>query len=150
VVINAMNLIDGVDGLAGSLTIISALFFAGWFFMAGYYGEAVFSLILAGAFLGFLFHNWQPASIFMGDTGALLSGFYLSVLGIRFLNTAVNGPAVAEWQIAAPVILVTTLCPFMIPCECLLCVRLTASLPLMPMQNISITILLTWGFLTKM
>lgn len=109
VVINAMNLIDGVDGLAGSLTVISALFFAGWFYMAGYHGEAVFALFLAGAFLGFLFHNWQPASIFMGDTGALLSGYYLSILGIRFLNTAVNGPVVAEWQVAAPVILVATL-----------------------------------------
>jgi UDP-N-acetylmuramyl pentapeptide phosphotransferase/UDP-N-acetylglucosamine-1-phosphate transferase len=109
VVINAMNLIDGVDGLAGSLTVISALFFTGWFAMAGHYGEAVFSIILAGAFLGFLYHNWQPASIFMGDTGALLSGFYLSILGIRFLNTAVNGPVVAGWQIAAPVILVSVL-----------------------------------------
>jgi len=77
--------------------------------MAGYYGEAVFSLIVAGAFLGFLFHNWQPASIFMGDTGALLAGFYLSILGIRFLNTAVNGEIVVGWQPAAPVILVSVL-----------------------------------------
>ncbi|NBB76846.1 MAG: undecaprenyl/decaprenyl-phosphate alpha-N-acetylglucosaminyl 1-phosphate transferase [Bacteroidetes bacterium] len=109
VVINALNLIDGIDGLAGSLVCISSLFFGFWFYSAGLYAEAVFSLILAASMGGFLIHNWQPASIFMGDTGALLSGFYLSFLGIRYLNASLATPDVFSWQPAAPIILVAAL-----------------------------------------
>lgn len=109
VVINAMNLIDGIDGLAGTLSVLSALFFGTWFWQAGMVGEAVFSTIFIFAMCGFLVHNWERASIFMGDTGALLSGLYLSVLGIQFLNSALTLPEIVYWQSSAPVLLVAAL-----------------------------------------
>lgn len=109
VVINAINLIDGIDGLAGTISVLSALFFGAWFWQAGLYGEAVFSTIFVCAMCGFLIHNWERATIFMGDTGALLSGLYLSVLGIRFLNSALATPEITFWQSAAPVLLVAAL-----------------------------------------
>ena len=79
---NAVNLIDGVDGLAGSiaLTII-----AGLCALAGYWGQYDMILILlplAAAILPFLVFNRPPASIFMGDTGSLLIGFVLPVLAL--------------------------------------------------------------------
>lgn len=109
VVINAVNLIDGIDGLAGTLSVLSALFFGAWFWQAGLYGEAVFATIFAFAMCGFLIHNWERATIFMGDTGALLSGLYLSVLGIQFLNSALTMPQIVSWQSSAPVLLVAAL-----------------------------------------
>lgn len=109
VVINAVNLIDGIDGLAGTLSVLSALFFGAWFWQAGIYGEAVFATIFICAMGGFLVHNWERATIFMGDTGALLSGLYLSVLGIQFLNSALTMPQIVFWQSSAPVLLVAAL-----------------------------------------
>lgn len=109
VVINAVNLIDGIDGLAGTISILAALFFGAWFWQAGLYGEAVFATIFVCAMGGFLVHNWERATIFMGDTGALLSGLYLSVLGVRFLNSALALPDINFWQDSAPVLLVAAL-----------------------------------------
>ncbi|MFY8036170.1 MAG: MraY family glycosyltransferase [Cyclobacteriaceae bacterium] len=84
---NAYNLIDGLDGLAGSIGIITLTFFGLWFHTVG---EQTFSLIamtFAGPLLAFLFFNWQPSKIFMGDTGALMIGFLLSFMAIQFINT---------------------------------------------------------------
>ncbi|WP_345369584.1 MraY family glycosyltransferase [Algivirga pacifica] len=83
---NAYNLIDGINGLAGS---IAALFFAcmgGWFLLIQELGWAVFSLSMLGALLGFLWYNWNPAKIFMGDTGSMVIGFSISIVIIVFLN----------------------------------------------------------------
>jgi len=109
VVTNAVNLIDGVDGLAATVVIACSLFFSFWFFTAGIYPLALFSLFFAGAMGGFLWHNREPATVFMGDTGALLSGFYLAFLGIEFLNTAVSAPVEFTWQANTPAILIAIL-----------------------------------------
>jgi len=79
---NALNLIDGLDGLAVSVSTISSacLMIVALFF--GRYEMLVPLAALTGASLGFLPHNWYPAKIFMGDTGALFLGYMLSTLSI--------------------------------------------------------------------
>ena len=79
--INCMNLIDGLDGLAGG---ISAIFFLTIGIIAICKGQfmlaTVLTLIMFGSTLGFLFHNFYPAKIFMGDTGSMFLGFMISVI----------------------------------------------------------------------
>jgi UDP-N-acetylmuramyl pentapeptide phosphotransferase/UDP-N-acetylglucosamine-1-phosphate transferase len=88
VVINSFNLIDGVDGLAGSLGLISATIFGIYFFYAGMLPYSVLALSLAGSLLAFLIFNFQPAKIFMGDTGSLLVGTINAILVVKFINVA--------------------------------------------------------------
>lgn len=83
---NAYNLIDGVDGLAGTVGTISLACFGVWFYLAGDSLLAMIALSFAGALAAFLYFNWEPARIFMGDTGALVLGLTLSFLTIRFIN----------------------------------------------------------------
>jgi len=75
---NALNLLDNLDGLAAGVTVIAAAFLTYFFTQSGLDAEAVVSLALAGAALGFLSYNFPPASIFMGDAGSLLLGFTLA------------------------------------------------------------------------
>lgn len=90
VITNSFNLIDGVDGLAGSLGLLTTLIFGTYFFYAGELTYAVMSFALAGSIIGFLIYNYSPAKIFMGDTGSLLLGLVNSILVIKFINTAGN------------------------------------------------------------
>jgi UDP-N-acetylmuramyl pentapeptide phosphotransferase/UDP-N-acetylglucosamine-1-phosphate transferase len=87
-VINAYNLIDGVDGLASGVGIISASFFGIWHFFHGEIGLAILAFSLVGALLGFLFYNFSPAKIFMGDTGSLVIGFTLATLAVAAIHNA--------------------------------------------------------------
>lgn len=82
IIINAYNLIDGVDGLAGSMGIVGALFFGTWFLLNGYIAD----VLLAVALIGFLMHNRHPASIFMGDTGSMTIGLVMAVLAFRMIS----------------------------------------------------------------
>lgn len=113
-IINCYNLIDGADGLAGSQGLLSAMTFGVWFAQTDHWSLAFLSFALAGSLFGFLFFNWQPAKIFMGDTGAMLVGFVLSVLAIHFieLNKALTiapeywihaSPSVAIGVMAIPI-----------------------------------------------
>lgn len=83
---NAVNLTDGLDGLAGGLSVIAFLAFGlitwntGW--LAGYEDIALFCFILIGSLLGFLVFNVKPAKVFMGDTGSLSLGATLGTLAI--------------------------------------------------------------------
>jgi len=79
-VINAVNLIDGIDGLAGGVSVVALTVLAVLFGLFGQPLLAAVALIVAGATLGFLYHNKPPATIFMGDTGSLLLGYVLAVL----------------------------------------------------------------------
>jgi UDP-GlcNAc:undecaprenyl-phosphate/decaprenyl-phosphate GlcNAc-1-phosphate transferase len=90
VITNSFNLIDGVDGLAGSLGLLTTLVFGTYFFYAGQLTYAVMAFALAGSIIGFLIYNFSPAKIFMGDTGSLLLGLVNSILVIKFINTAGN------------------------------------------------------------
>src|ERR1700754_1119344 len=88
VVINSFNLIDGIDGLAGSLGLLSAVVFGAYFQYVGLTPYAVISFSLAGSLLAFLIFNFQPAKIFMGDTGSLLVGTINAILVLKFINVA--------------------------------------------------------------
>jgi UDP-GlcNAc:undecaprenyl-phosphate GlcNAc-1-phosphate transferase len=88
VVINSFNLIDGVDGLAGSLGLLSTVIFGIYFLSVNMLPYAVISFSLAGSLLAFLIFNFQPAKIFMGDTGSLLVGTINAVLVVKFINVA--------------------------------------------------------------
>ena len=88
VVINSFNLIDGIDGLAGSLGLLSTVIFGVYFLDAKMIPYAVLAFSLAGSLLAFLIFNFQPAKIFMGDTGSLLVGTINAILVIKFINVA--------------------------------------------------------------
>lgn len=80
---NTLNLIDGLDGLTGGVSTISALTLAYVAFINGRIEVAIMTLIIAGACSGFLPYNFNPARIFMGDTGALFLGFILAAISIE-------------------------------------------------------------------
>ena len=90
VIINAFNLIDGVDGLAGSLGLISSLVFGIFFLINKNIPYAVLAFTFAGSLLAFLIYNFHPAKIFMGDTGSLMIGLVNSILVIKFIETGSN------------------------------------------------------------
>lgn len=87
VIVNAMNLIDGVDGLASGIGLIATLFFGVWFYYSNQPHWTLVSFSLAGALFGFLIFNFNPARIFMGDSGSLTIGAILSVLTIELIET---------------------------------------------------------------
>jgi UDP-N-acetylmuramyl pentapeptide phosphotransferase/UDP-N-acetylglucosamine-1-phosphate transferase len=92
-VVNAFNLIDGIDGLAATTGIIANGAFAALFIYIRQYELAAVSLAMVGAIIGFLKFNITPAKIFMGDTGSLLIGLISAVMAIKFMqtNNVVNG-----------------------------------------------------------
>ncbi len=88
VITNSFNLIDGVDGLAGSLGLFCTIIFGCYFYYSGHYTFSILSFALAGSLISFLIYNYPPAKIFMGDTGSLLIGIVNSILVIKFINVA--------------------------------------------------------------
>lgn len=83
-IINAINLIDGLDGLSSGISSIYFLTIAILGFVLNRFGglDVILSLIMLGSTLGFLFHNFPPAKIFMGDTGSMFLGFMISVIAL--------------------------------------------------------------------
>lgn len=79
---NAINLIDGLDGLAAGVSTIALFTLSAMAFIMNDGFVLMMALILAASSLGFLFYNFHPAKIFMGDTGALFLGFIISVLAL--------------------------------------------------------------------
>lgn len=80
---NAMNLLDNMDGLSGGIAMIAAVFFLLLAAMSRQYLVGALAAALAGACAGFLIYNWNPAHIFMGDTGSLFLGFLLAAVAIK-------------------------------------------------------------------
>jgi UDP-GlcNAc:undecaprenyl-phosphate/decaprenyl-phosphate GlcNAc-1-phosphate transferase len=80
---NAMNLLDNMDGLSGGIAMIAAVFFLLFAAMSKQYLVGALAAAMVGACAGFLFYNFNPATIFMGDTGSLFLGFTLSAIGIK-------------------------------------------------------------------
>jgi len=94
-VTNAMNLIDGLDGLAGGVALIGV---CTSFAVAATHGEPLMLLVtasLAGAIVGFLFYNFNPATIFMGDSGSMFLGFVLATTAIRSNQKSSTAVAIA-------------------------------------------------------
>ena len=86
VIINAYNLIDGIDGLASGLTIMAASMFGVWFFLAGQVQFSIMSFALVGSLAGFFLFNvfGHKNKLFMGDTGSLILGLVISALVVKF------------------------------------------------------------------
>lgn len=95
---NAFNLIDGIDGLAGGIGFMSLITLGIFLIMNRDGNTALIAFALAGGILAFLYFNFNPAKIFMGDTGSLVLGFVVAVLSIRLLqvNTVAAVPALAN------------------------------------------------------
>ncbi|WP_269542318.1 hypothetical protein [Cerasicoccus fimbriatus] len=81
--INAFNLIDGLDGLCGGLAVISCLGIGAAFLLRGEAADSLVALALIGAVMGFLRYNFHPAKIFLGDTGSMFLGFTLASLALE-------------------------------------------------------------------
>src|SRR6266487_2284052 len=86
-VINSFNLIDGIDGLASSLGLISSFAFGLFFYINENEPYAILGFALAGSLLAFLMFNFPPARIFMGDSGSMLIGLVNAILLIKFIET---------------------------------------------------------------
>ncbi len=87
VIMNAFNFIDGIDGLAASIGMVSFSNFAAFFLMAERHFMALTCLVLVGILIGFLFFNLSTKNkIFMGDTGSMLIGFMLGLMSVRLMT----------------------------------------------------------------
>ncbi len=96
--INAFNMMDNMDGLSGGVAVICASMLAGMLLMEPEGGASqpqvfvvAMLLVLVGAVLGFLRHNWPPANIFMGDAGSYLIGFWIAVATLLATYTGYQG-----------------------------------------------------------
>lgn len=101
VIVNGVNLLDNSDGLAGSTVLVAAL---GATFVAAAGGQELVSVLgasLAGVALGFLWHNWAPARVYLGDSGAYFLGFLIAVLAVRLRPQGLTVP----WSALVPVLL---------------------------------------------
>lgn len=89
-VTNAINLIDGLDGLAGGVVTIISVSFLGYALLQGNPGTVILMAAVAGSCIGFLRHNWEPARVFMGDSGSLTLGFLLAATSV---HSSLKAPA---------------------------------------------------------
>ena len=89
-VTNAINLIDGLDGLAGGVVAIISVSFLAYAMLQGNAGTVILMAAVAGSCLGFLRHNWEPARVFMGDSGSLMLGFLLAATTV---HSSLKAPA---------------------------------------------------------
>lgn len=106
-IMNCINLIDGLDGLAGGISAI-------YFLMIGIIAivlnsssglDVILTFIMLGATLGFLFYNFNPASIFMGDSGSLFLGYIISVISLLgYKNVTFTSLIVPVFLLAIPII----------------------------------------------
>ena len=112
VIVNSINLIDGADGLAGTLGLYLIGLLGIWFYLIGRQDLTIISMSFSGALFAFLLYNWQPAKVFMGDTGALVIGLISSYLIIQFLNVNYALPSDAPFKVNGITI---SLCLIFIP-----------------------------------
>ena len=109
IITNAYNLIDGIDGLAGGLGVIASFLFGLIFLFNNDTQYVILSFTLLGALLAYLKYNFNPASIFMGDTGSLVIGLFFSILSIRLINEGVNIPNDQQYINKGPFITIVIL-----------------------------------------
>ena len=109
-IINAFNLIDGIDGLSSGLGIISSFVFGILFFVYGDFLMSVLAFSLCGALFGFIPFNFYKARIFMGDTGTMTTGFILALLSVHFMELS-REVTVTSWfsYYSAPTLVLSAL-----------------------------------------
>ena len=104
---NCLNFIDGLDGLAGG---IATIFFVTISIIINYTGiynglDASLSLIMVGATLGFLVHNFHPAKIFLGNSGSMFLGYMIAVISLLgFKNVTITSVIVPLLILAVPIL----------------------------------------------
>jgi len=108
-VVNALNLIDGLDGLAGGVALIAISTTLAMAVLRSQPLMLLFTAALAGAVLGFLFYNFNPATIFMGDTGSMFLGFVLATTAIQTNQKASTAVAIVLPIVALGVPIADTL-----------------------------------------
>jgi UDP-N-acetylmuramyl pentapeptide phosphotransferase/UDP-N-acetylglucosamine-1-phosphate transferase len=104
-VTNCFNLMDGIDGLSASLSILACAAFGTWFYLTGHFEWAILCAGIIGATMAFLYFNLfsRNNKIFMGDTGSLFLGFIISVIAIKFNESSVSVTGLYAVQ-AAPAV----------------------------------------------
>jgi UDP-GlcNAc:undecaprenyl-phosphate/decaprenyl-phosphate GlcNAc-1-phosphate transferase len=108
---NAVNLIDGINALAGSIGLLCCLTFSYFFWQLNAVDFLYLSIGMSGCLAGFLLFNVTPAKIFMGDTGSLFLGFILAIFSIQFLELSAASHTVIKTSsaISAPAIVLALL-----------------------------------------
>jgi UDP-N-acetylmuramyl pentapeptide phosphotransferase/UDP-N-acetylglucosamine-1-phosphate transferase len=91
---NAFNFIDGIDGLAATLGLIIISLFGMIFYLKQDFIYASLCFALIGALTGFLLYNFDPAKIFMGDTGSLVTGFLIALLSVKIFSTFTSAESI--------------------------------------------------------
>ena len=109
VIINSINLIDGLDGLAGLISFLAALCFSYIFCKCGNVPLALLASVLAGTMIGFVFFNFSPARVFMGDAGSLSIGVIFCILAINAINENFAKAPIWLSQLNKPVLVMTLL-----------------------------------------
>lgn len=107
IVINGINLLDNSDGLAASTALVASIGATVVAAMSGQQFVAVLGVSLAGVSAGFLWHNWAPARVYLGDAGAYFLGFMLAILAVRLRpeNLApISGVAIACLLLILPIL----------------------------------------------
>jgi UDP-GlcNAc:undecaprenyl-phosphate GlcNAc-1-phosphate transferase len=99
---NAINLVDGMDGLAGGIAGFAALAMGIIALLTGHFDTALIAFALLGGIIGFLFYNLPPARIFMGDSGSLFIGFTLAIIPLLGIS-----PDASTGSVLIPVTLLT-------------------------------------------
>src|SRR5205807_323940 len=101
--INSLNLIDGMDGLLGSVGGIICASLAVMAFLNAQYQASIIAIALAGSLVGFLWYNFPPASIFLGDCGSMLIGL---VVGVLAIESSLKGPATVALAVPAALLVI--------------------------------------------
>ena len=105
VIVNAFNLLDGINGLAGCIGSLIAITLGCWFILTDYSEYAIVAFACVGAIVAFLKYNFTPAQIFMGDTGSLHIGLVCAILVIKFIDLNFHLPEGAPFKLeATPVV----------------------------------------------
>ncbi len=100
--INAINLIDGINCLAAGIVLLACSVFAFYFYEISEPGFMLLAEALCGCVAGFLFYNRTPAKIFMGDTGSLFLGFFIAIFSIHFLESFNSFQGVTASPVVSP------------------------------------------------
>jgi len=99
---NSLNLLDNMDGLSGGVGAVAAAFFLLLAAMNGQYLVGSLAAALMGVCIGFLYYNFNPATIFMGDAGSMFLGFILAVVGVKLRFP--GRPSIVTWMIPVVVL----------------------------------------------
>ncbi len=109
VVVNSFNLIDGSDGLAAGIGVITSCYLGVWFSLTWQLDMALLAFVVSGSLMAFLVFNFSPARIFMGDSGSLFIGAVTFAMSMKCIGTDIAALPGTGTQISAPVFAMSVL-----------------------------------------